>query len=99
MKPKDEGLTQEERLNLSFDCTDVLTNKGSWKWSSDKNARNIIRLIRQVNTLEAKCKWQEEMLERAKKYIKLCGDTHDIRNSDFDTAVKWLADLERGPKK
>ena len=33
------------------------------------------------------------LLERAAKYIKLCSDTHDTNNNEFDTTVKWLSDL------
>lgn len=44
-----------------------------------------------VDTLEAKCAWQAEMLARAKDYI--LNDADDPHGFE-----RWLADLERGPK-
>ena len=45
-----------------------------------------------VHTLEAKVKFQAEMLERAKAHMTLAGPSHS------EDEHEWLTDLERGEK-
>ena len=77
--------TKEQR-----DRTRAIAEKRDPEWASSL----VIELLDDLESLESRCAWQAEMLERAKSIF--------TTQLGFDTPkhiLKWITDLEKGPKK
>lgn len=67
--------------------------RGDYGWSA--SYEDVCNAVDREISLRYKLDWAMGMLERADNYLATSEREHDIRNSDFDTIVKWRSDLKK----
>lgn len=96
--------TKEKRFNLGYDCGNVLRNVGSWKYSTEATAKNMIALLADITELERKLEICVGALEKyALPHTRLT-KTYEEETwrlepgfHDPQPAIKALASIQAAP--